>query len=268
MIDVVNYSNLPTPKSTTLLLYGGEDVWNVAKLKEFRAIHKQSWIYYDMDITYKFNKHGFRMKEFSDVSSEYIAFIGCSYILGAGLRMEDRCSDIVASHFGIDYVNLGICGGSNDMILYNLKQLLKCSDKPKTVVIAWTHTSRKSYWYKDTLYSFTQNNISTPSNKIPRLKTYKDFFSHLTESYNEFNDIVDTSRMLCDAHGIQLIEFAFFDEIDDENIKTFKRKTCEDIECFNKHKARDLLHPGIQCNYDASLYIINSIKNFNKEKKW
>jgi hypothetical protein len=69
-------------------------------------------------ITYQFNSHGFRSKEFDD--SPGIIALGCSFTAGIGLPQNSIWPELVGQQLGLSVWNLGIGGASMDTCFRNL----------------------------------------------------------------------------------------------------------------------------------------------------
>lgn len=129
---------LPTtsnPTNTTVYWHGFDSE------ERFRQNPKPG--YTETSITYSFNSHGFRTKEF-DIHSgkKRIVFLGCSHTEGVGLRQEDTWVHKVAEYFtDYDCYNMGVGGTSGDTavrFLYNCSNLIN----PSIVFILWPDSSR------------------------------------------------------------------------------------------------------------------------------
>jgi hypothetical protein len=89
-----------------------EERFNECKEKDLSRLKAFGWL--DTEITYSFNSYGFRADEFEDASVSSILFLGCSYTLGTGIRIEDSFTTIVAKELGLKNYNLGVGGGGVD----------------------------------------------------------------------------------------------------------------------------------------------------------
>jgi hypothetical protein len=106
-----NYSNATgqtrswdTSDSEERFLKNLQDPNTRQKLQELGYLHRE--------ISYTFNSHGFRTKEFdSDID---IVCFGCSFTMGTGVKVEDTWPMQVQSLTGMQVANLGHAGSSND----------------------------------------------------------------------------------------------------------------------------------------------------------
>lgn len=92
----------------TTLTYGDDDgtVWPVgteAKLRSSMMGLKQIRDFTDVDISYEWNKFGYRYQE--PKKKRVIAFIGCGLTIGLGLPVEESYPYIISKELGIPYVN-------------------------------------------------------------------------------------------------------------------------------------------------------------------
>lgn len=110
----------------------------------------KDWQWRDADISYSFNSHGYRTKEFGDVNKDFVLGFGCSYTEGVGLPKEDIWLHQYCEKLGIDYVNLGKASTGMDIQYYNT--LLWRNSKlplPKLVVCQWPQKFRKSFGFQE-----------------------------------------------------------------------------------------------------------------------
>ncbi len=102
------------------------------------------------DITYSFNSHGYRSAEFDTKADIRILAVGCSYVMGVGLRREDIFHEVFAARLrstsgkSVAVLNLGVPGGSNDYIARVLHLTIPLLD-PDMVLINFTHSGRREY---------------------------------------------------------------------------------------------------------------------------
>ena len=88
------------------------DDWdNPDFLEKYEKIKDKDWYYKDAKIEYKHNEFGYRSDLLSDINdNDYLLSFGCSYTYGFGLFDEDRYSTIVAKHYNLKNINMGING--------------------------------------------------------------------------------------------------------------------------------------------------------------
>ena len=78
------------------------------------AMELEVYDWYDKEIDYKINSYGFRSDEFEDSSVPSILFLGCSYTVGIGIRIEESFTTIISKELGLKNYNLGLAGGGAD----------------------------------------------------------------------------------------------------------------------------------------------------------
>ena len=108
-------------------------------------------IYGEKDITYTLNSHGYRCPDFDVTADIKVLTMGCSLVLGKGLKQEELFHEIVCERLrnetGKSVVNwnLGSGGASNDFIsrlLFLAYPILK----PDLVIVNFTEPSRREYF--------------------------------------------------------------------------------------------------------------------------
>ena len=185
-----------------------------------------AWRWYNSNFTYRINDYGYRMnKDLHEVDlSNYMAFFGCSYTVGAGLPLEETFAHKIAYLANMDYVNAAVCGSSADFVFYNFTKLVSTvSTLPKIVVINWPEPIRTLYWYKNSIVDFLPHFAPVLDHpKLPEgIKYWHDSYkSHIFEESNytnRFEYIRQNIITLCKLAGIQLFEFTV-DDIQNSNI--------------------------------------------------
>jgi len=227
-------------------------------LKRYRStLEKYNWI--DRDITYNFNAHGFRCKEFTDNPS--IMFLGCSRTVGIGLPLESTWAHIVSENLNLQNVNLGLGGGSTDS---SFRMCLSYIDKIKPKVICYLQPSEDRY---ELLHS-NFDAIGVWARGIWDLDGGDRFQKKLFKYWSsiESNSILNAEKnnlaikQLCHERKIKLCSFT-------SNNLSKCSKDIKDIEYVDNEKiflctARDLAHNGERTNRafaDIVIKTINSI---------
>lgn len=107
-------------------------------------------IYGASDVEYRFNSHGYRCPEFSEIKPLRIVAIGCSYVFGFALPQRAVFPELLRARLesttgkAVVLWNLAFGGASNDYIARVL-QLSVPLLRPDIVLINFTWTSRKEY---------------------------------------------------------------------------------------------------------------------------
>lgn len=115
--------------------------------RKFFKKHKKAqgpgWYYRDKNITYVYNKNGFRCKEFANLDWENsIVVMGCSQTLGTGNAVEDTIPAMLEQIIDMPVINLGISGSAIDHMCWNSMCLHEEYPTPKALCHIWTSTSR------------------------------------------------------------------------------------------------------------------------------
>lgn len=85
---------------------------------------------YDSDnslsVQYNFNDYGYRASFDYEplLDSEKIVCIGCSFTEGVGLNENETWPYILSQKIGLPYLNLGIAGGSQGYVMWQIKNVL------------------------------------------------------------------------------------------------------------------------------------------------
>lgn len=198
---------------------------HIADPEKRKMLESFGWV--DVDVSYKFNSHGFRTPEF-DSRPNWMA-IGCSFVQGTGVNEQDRWTTHVSQQLDLHCWNLGIAGAAGDTC-YRIAKHYVPALKPKFVV------------YLEPRYNRVE--MKTLADPVPMIINWAyDFASWqgpyvkqlLSESTNleiaaEKNR--EAIRSICQQHNIPLIVYepdAYRSRVTDA--------TKLDL-------GRDLLHPG------------------------
>lgn len=133
------------------------------------------WIYRTKPVTYTWNTNGYRAPEWSAVDFEAsILVMGCSHIAGVGLDDKDTVSECLTRLMGIPCINLGVGGGSSDVLLYNSLRLIDLGHRPQAVVCLAPDATRMAYF-------------GTPTHNLGswllREKDYSPFYTLMYQSF-------------------------------------------------------------------------------------
>jgi hypothetical protein len=176
----------------------------------------------DCKIEYQFNSHGFRTAEFQGPVD--IVCFGCSYTMGTGVHAWQTWPSQLADITGMNVVNLGHAGSSNDTAFRFANHYLKWL-KPKYAV--WSQTDMHRMEIIDTSVPVSINIISTdtknPINNDVFVKTW------LTSDINQYLNLEKNTRAfrhLCTELDIQCVIMSRRHFVTDQT-------------------ARDLQHPGV-----------------------
>jgi hypothetical protein len=160
---VHNYSNL-AGKTVLWDTSDNEEAYRANTQDPIKRQQLQDLGYLDCDITYSFNRDGFRNAEF-DRPIDVVCF-GCSFTMGTGVQMQDTWPAQLQALTNLEVANLGHAGSSNDTAFrfadYYLPQL-----RPKFAV--WVQTDNHRLEIIDQVSRVSVNILATDSD---------DFFSN------------------------------------------------------------------------------------------
>lgn len=218
---------------------------------------RQDWPYHTKQVRYDVNKHGYRTDEFSTIDwANSIPVFGCSCVYGIGLAYEDTISGKIETKTGNKSVNMGFPSGSNELILINILNMLDyipISAFPKNIVIGWTCIDRCVYFDRDIIHCGSWTLADTGAEETPAkryaMATNEEVLTPIMKNFY----IAETARNLL-RDKTNLIEFSYFPD-------TAKYMRCSlPMRDVPWDRARDDLHPGINCSDIVSDYVIGKIK--------
>lgn len=208
------------------------------------------WYYYNKDISYVYNKNGFRTTEFKNIDwKNSIVVLGCSIVTGIGNSIDDTISSNLENILGASVINLGVSGSSIDHACWNSLILHENYPTPKAIVQLWTSTNRYtdlSYNIKSNPYTVLGNSIHV-DNQVPHHKEYC-----LHHSWNERSKFYVWSDRTLWKNKIPYYEASFFQHSAEE----LKIDFLETIDT-----ARDEYHPGHKSNKKAAEIISSNLVN-------
>lgn len=226
-----------------------------------------NWIYRNIPILYEFNSSGLRMdKEVLALDDKFIAGFGCSHTLGVGVRKEDTWLYLLSRELNLDYLNVGVSGGSVKLCAINFFNMLSTINHlPSIAVFAWPSNVRYCF-YDDNEFVFY----------LPRFVTEEKKFKHHSEIYDKMlvTDILtheatiyrNMVKSACSKLGIQYAEFTF-DSRNNTNIPVVESLdlTHKDLNYDHARDVRDkdngnfFSHPGIATHWCAKDEVIKQL---------
>ena len=94
-------------------------------------------------IPFTVNQFGYRCTHVMPPSTDYILVAGCSHTFGEALKNEERYVTLLENHFQLPVLNIGVRGGSPNLVRDNLLQLLSSGyTLPKYMIIQWPNEYR------------------------------------------------------------------------------------------------------------------------------
>ena len=232
-----SYYKAHAGKTLNWLPLDSEDLYNQNFKNRYTELKRYNWI--DQQFNYTFNTHGFRCDEFTNDPT--VMFLGCSLTCGVGLPLDTIWPELVAKQLGMQCANLGIGAGSNDTAF---RLCLGWIDRinPKILVFASPHCARTE--------------LLLPNEQIVNLSPqWVDEYSHhlkiwtLDDGNSAFNKLKNSIAIqhLCALRNIKYVEVPAATKL-------------QIIAGVNNDYARDLAHPGINCNRVFSKLVLDQIE--------
>lgn len=229
------YSAYPQHRNQTLKFLPADDEERYENNIQKRLSELKTYGWYNKEIDYTFNSYGFRSDEFEEASVPSILFLGCSYTVGVGIRIEDSFTSIISKELGFRNYNLGLGGGGPDTAFrighHWIPQL-----KPKYVV--WMDIFKERY------EEIVKIGDGTKEKVLPMIQIIDKNRNHTYLSANHWyiNSLKNYIgvKHTCDRFKIKLIHSRIFKRLD---------------------YARDLAHPGKMSNEQVAEEILTQIQN-------
>jgi len=143
------------------------------------ARNKKLTNFVDSPISYSINSNGFRCPEFTN--NPCAVFLGCSHTVGIGVNVEDTFGYQVSLALGLDYVNLGMGGGSAGTMFRFASYWLERLNHKLIVMLV---PSKERFEIIDV----DKVNVLSPN----RHRSYEYFYRRWT--HNELNTKLDTEK--------------------------------------------------------------------------
>jgi hypothetical protein len=190
----------------------------------------EHWDYFNKSITYRFNSHGYRTVELSDIDwKEAVVVFGCSHVVGEGLAEEDTITAQLSKLLQRPVVNLGVSGTGMLFSFYNSVMLYKNLPTPYAVVQLWSNVNRIELYTNDGVL------LNTPHTKSNN-EFYRNWLQHPENSNTYMYMTAQASRCLWESKTTYY-ELSLF------------TNTRDVLNCTHIHAvdyARDQGHPGIE----------------------
>ena len=195
------------------------------------------------NVSYTFNKDGFRSEEFTYEPNDSVLFLGCSFTMGLGVDLESSWAYKVATTLGLRRYNLGIAGGSTDTcfrLAHHWIPLLK----PKYVVMMIPMGGRMEILVDGHIIQCLPNMNYRDMHIMIRIGGFYECWLSDTANVelNQLKNVIGI-QMICNRNDVPLLEMPA-------------------LRCLTggKHRklplARDLVHPGREWHqYVADTFI-------------
>lgn len=203
-----------------------------------QLLDQAGWL--DQQITYQFNRQGFRSVEF-DSAVDYFVSAGCSFTFGTAIQTQQRYTDIVAKQLGLTSYNLGTQGGSDDT---SVRLLLTWLGRltPKFVIYQNTFPQRFEVIHNDTAIIYGVNAALDGHVPADHGLLYKQLLTTPSNEQIRARKNQLAVREFCQNKNIKLIEISYIDFL----------KT-------HDASARDLHHPGAEANQSVAQTILHEL---------
>lgn len=203
-------------------------------------LERNGWLDKNIDLTYRFNEHGFRSESFKKKCK--VLFNGCSQTMGIGLPLHMMWSSKVAEHLDVPHHSIA-CSGADwqhvcQRTLYWIPKL-----KPEIMIIQEPPLPRFNWWDKETVVSTAQ----FTSDELLDCK--------INES-RPLVDIVDDNNSLWYRHSMKMLIEKICDDNDVQLIIMSNEKSHERN---SNDEARDLKHRGPREHHTIFTKIIKII---------
>ena len=219
-------------------------------------------LYRPSDITYTFNRDGFRCDSIDNNNAE-IVFIGCSFTEGVGLPLKDLwCTHVhQALYPNTSYINLGLSGMGVEGCAEILKYFWDRTKQSVKDIVFWVPNYHRRLYRVNNRITKTWVPASHSFKKPYSLELFAD------EEYAEhkcmmaFNKIILVAELMqanlhiYDSNKNSIIK-KWYPNIN--HIDFYKRDASNDID----DRARDLSHMGPSDSKRHAEYIIKNIKEF------
>lgn len=114
----------------------------------------KNWYYRHNTVHYNINSRRYRTKEFEDIDwANSIVILGCSQVYGVGVDESHTIGHFLQEMTGKFVVNLGIPGGSNNLILNNSMILSAGYPTPLAVIHMYTEVKRFAYYCDNSVHN-------------------------------------------------------------------------------------------------------------------
>ena len=208
---------------------------NMADPKQRKLMEEYGWT--RDNVSYTFNKDGFRSEEFTYEPDDSVLFLGCSHTVGLGVDLESSWTYKVASSLGLRHYNLGVGGGGPDMC-FRLAHHWIPRLRPKYVMMLTPMAGRMEIVVENAIIQLLPKSLKhLERTLIDKLEPfYNAWLSHPANTDMNLLKCSLGVESICNSIGVPLIEIP----LDKLELETFMGPEGWWI----GNIARDLLHPG------------------------
>lgn len=193
--------------------FDGTDTEELYKLNLQRQ--PTDWRYRTQAVEYEWNSNGYRTVEWSDVTwSDSHIIMGCSFVAGFGVALEDTVSSRLELLLNEPVINLGFGGGGPTVVHYNTLMLIQAGVKPRSVSIVAPGINRYTMFDKWNARHIVPGNMFEISEA-----DYKDFYAlYISNTINSTAHgrlALDTAQTLWTSIGVPVNMFDFNSDINE-----------------------------------------------------
>ena len=248
-----------------------------------KKIQGEEWIYYNKKIEYKYNSWGYRTKEFSELSDDYILIFGCSFTEGIGLHYDDMWSTKLGKKLNLDVFNLGMGASGADYQFYNTilfqNFILEKKKLPKLVVYQWPMPFRTSAFFKlrednktDLIMEFFSPNFIEETGEKKVMNSFNEWFKD--GFINDGGDLIKQNYlypMSCNnvwkSLNVPVINWTYDEDFENLNDEIFDLNfQIHRINDDTMVRGRDLMHNGHLAQDLVVNKIIENLNNYGFSK--
>jgi hypothetical protein len=178
---------------------------NMADPKQRKLMEEYGWT--KDNVSYTFNKDGFRSEEFTYEPNDSVLFLGCSHTVGIGVDLESSWAYRVASSLGLRRYNLAVGASSSDTcfrLAHHWIPLLR----PKYVMMFTPVDVRMEMVLENHLINFTPTMSSYMEKQYMEMLGgfYNGWLSHSANAeLNRLKNVMGI-QTICNSIGVPLVE--------------------------------------------------------------
>lgn len=201
-------------------------------------------------VTFEFNKHGYRTVDFDSVSGDYFLVLGCSLTEGHGLESNETWSYYLSQDLKIPAVNLAKGGSNAEFCCHNLKQWIPYSKNPTMAIVQWPNPFRATVWEKDQgrFYNITTaNNWFKESLRLSDNNFWKTWIASIIDADAHCKHYNIPILHIC-LESSDAIPLHILDILKQRNIELHIDQKVDGKTWFFDSGAKDKLHHSSWCN--------------------
>lgn len=253
---------------TREFLHAGEQ----ARFESDKDDPRMADIYKDGSLSYSINSLGYRTGEIEQYrDNSFVLVFGCSYTEGVALHNEDIWHSHITKKTRLPIMNLGLGGTGGEVIRLNSIQYVANNlPKPKLVIFQWPGDHRKLFaGYADNIINPHTPHIEEDpephiADRMPWTKYDTEWYRNRYVAYP--NECVQTvyqnyiiSNTVFNSIGVPTYNWQYFADRIDNDLMDYKQLALVNVTGRTEPIARDLMHPGKNCQLNSYEQIKNDI---------